>query len=206
MCKVYRALVAAAGVGVAVIAALVVPVVAQQPAERTPTVKDPIRFEAFAVQMNAGASGVIEIAIERWSTDEERQTLVGLAGTATDKSGGQNTLLNALQKVTPRVGFIRTPNSLGWDLRYAKEFHLPDGTRQIVLATDKPVSFAAAYADSESLDYPFGLVEMQFPKDSNKGEGKLLSRTALSTKNGRLELELYGSEATRLTTITEKTK
>jgi hypothetical protein len=148
-----------AAAGIALITALGAPVAAQQPAERTPTVKDPIGFEAFAVQMNAGASGVI------W-----------------------------------------TANSIGWDLRYAKEFHLPDGTRQVVLATDKPVSFAAAYADSESLDYPFGLVEMRFPKDSNKGEGKLLARTAVSTKNGRLEFELYGSEAIRLTTITESTK
>ena len=45
---------------------------------------------------------------------------------------------------------------------------------------------------------------MQFPKGSNKGEGKLLGATSISTKNGRLELETYTQQPTRLTQITEK--
>ena len=83
-----------------------------------------------------------EIAIERWTTTEERRKLLGLVETAKHGEGGQRKLLDALQKVKPRVGYIRTPNSIGWDLRYAVENTLPDGTRQIVIATDKPVSFA----------------------------------------------------------------
>ena len=35
------------------------------------------------------------------------------------------------------------------------------------------------------------------------GEGKLLAQTSISTKDGKLQLELYGQEATRLSTITE---
>jgi hypothetical protein len=186
--------------------ALVASLSAQQFADSAPTTKNPVRFSAFAVQMDTGINGMIEIAIERWSTDAERQMLIGLVGTATDKSGGQDTLLNALQKVTPRVGFIRTSNSIGWDLRYARESILPDGTRQIVVVTDKPVSFAAAMADSESIDYPFSLIEMHFPQSGDKGDGKLMARTAVSTKNGRLEIDLYGNEPTRLTTITETVK
>lgn len=171
--------------------------------ERTPTAKEPLRFSAFAVQMQTGTAGNVEIAIERWSTPAEREALIELVKTSTNKPGGQTKLLRALEDIKVRNGYIRTPNSLGWDLKYAYEFLLEDGSRQIVIATDKPVSFLAARSSARTLDYPFTLVEMRFPKDSDKGEGKLLGQTAISTKDGRLQLELYGREATRLTTITE---
>ena len=134
-------------VGVAL--TLVLPLAAQQPAATSgttpapadaPTVKDPMRFSAFAVSLPAGASGVVEIAIERWTTDVERQSILDVLAGASFKQGGQTKLLDALQKVTPRNGYIRTPNSLGWDLKYARENQLPDGTRQVVIATDKPVA------------------------------------------------------------------
>lgn len=171
----------------------------------TPTKKDPLRFSAFNVSMPTGMSGVTEIAIERWTTTAERTKLLGLVETAKYGEGGQRKLLDALQKVKPRVGFIRTPNSIGWDLRYAVESTLSDGTRQIVIATDKPVSFAAAASDSRAMDYPFTLIEMRM-KPNEKGEGKMLAATSITTKNGRMELENYGQEPVRLTEITETQK
>ena len=147
-----------------------------------------------------------EIAIERWSTKAERTKLLEFVETAKYGEGGQRKLLNALQKVKPRAGFIRTPNSIGWDLRYAVENTLQDGTRQLVICTDKPVSFAAAASDSRAMDYPFTLIEMRFAKPGEKGEGKMLAATSIMVKNGRLELENYGQEPVRLTEITEQEK
>ena len=193
------------------------PLSAQQPAAQAstptqagtpseePTKKNPLRFTAFNVSMPTGMSGVTEIVIERWTTTAERTKLLGLVETAKYGEGGQRKLLDALQKVKPRVGFIRTPNSIGWDLRYAVESTLPDGTRQLVIATDKPVSFAAAASDSRAMDYPFTIVEMRM-KPNEKGEGKMLAATSITTKNGRLELENYGQEPVRLTEITESEK
>jgi len=198
----------------AAVAVLVMPGVpawAQQPAKpagtptEAPTKKDPLRFSAFNVSMPTGMSGVTEIAIERWTTTAERTKLLGLVETAKYGEGGQRKLLDALQKVKPRVGFIRTPNSIGWDLRYAVETTLPDGTRQIVIGTDKPVSFGAAASDSRAMDYPFTLIEMRM-KPNEKGEGKMLAATSITTKNGRMELENYGQEPVRLTEITETQK
>ena len=82
---------------------------------------------------------------------------------------------------------------------------MPDGTRQIVIATDKPVSFGAAASDSRAMDYPFTLIEMRM-KPNEKGEGKMLAATSITTKNGRMELENYGQEPVRLTEITETQK
>jgi hypothetical protein len=36
----------------------------------------------------------------------------------------------------------------------------------------------------------------------NKGEGKMLARTAVGTKDGHLQLENYGNEPIKLTEIT----
>jgi len=187
------------------------PLAAQQPAVvagtplEAPTKKDPLRFAAFNVSMDTGMAGVTEITIERWTTVAERSALLALVESAKWGEGGQRKLLGALQKVEPRTGSIRTPNSLGWDLRYAVENKLEDGTRQIVIVTDKPVSFGAAATQSDAMDYPFTLIEMRM-KPNEKGEGKMLSATAIGVKNGRLELENYGNEPVRLTSITEEEK
>lgn len=193
------------GTAVAAVIAVVIPVMAQQPyVEGAPTEKDPLRFSAFAVNMQGGRAGTVDIAIERWSTDAERETLVEFVKTAKVGEPGQSKLLEALQDIKPRCGFIRTPNSMGWDIKYARENKLADGTRQIVIVTDKPVSFLAAASQGRTMDYPFSLVEMRFPPGTNKGEGKLLAQTSIAVQNGKLELEIYGQEPTRLTTITEQ--
>jgi hypothetical protein len=197
-----RALCGTALIGAAV--TLAVPLAARQAdPSQTPTKHDPLRFSAFAVSMPQGQAGVVDIVIERWTTDQERQSLLDLLAGASLRSGGQDKLLRALQKIEPRTGYIRTPNSLGWDLRYARENILPDGIRQIVIATDKPVSFLAAASGARVMDYPFSFVEMRM-RPNDKGEGRLLAATAIEVKNGRLELENYGQEPVRLTSVTEQ--
>jgi hypothetical protein len=194
----------AAVIGLAL--ALAAPVTARQDTVRdVPTKNDPLRFTAFAVSMPQGAAGTVDIAIERWTTEEERASLLDLLAGASFKAHGQDKLLKALQDIEPRTGYIRTSNSLGWDLRYAREFLLPDGVRQIVIATDKPVRFLAAASGSRVMDYPFSFIEMRM-KPNDKGEGRLLAATAVDVKNGRLELENYGQEPVRLTSITEHRK
>ena len=59
--------------------------------------------------------------VNRWSTDAERNNLVQVL-----VSKGESKLLEALQK-TKKVGYIRSVNSIGWDLHYAHRESLPDG-------------------------------------------------------------------------------
>jgi hypothetical protein len=184
-----------------------VPAIAQdkQPySEANPTKESPLRFSAFAVNMQAHLTGEVMITIERWTAKDERDGLLALVETSTDKPGGQDKLLKGLQDIKPRTGFIRLPATLGWDLKYAHEDTAPDGSRRIVVATDKPISGMAVASGSRTLDYPFSLIEMRFPAGSDKGEGKMLSQSSLSVKDGKLSIEIYGQEPTRLTTITEK--
>ena len=175
--------------------ALVAPALAQ---EAAPAQKLPLKLSAFAVSMQAGMSGVLDITIDRWSTDAEREMLI-----KTFVEGGQDKLLDALQDIRPRVGYLRTPNSLGYDIKYARENILPDGTRQIVIVNDRRIGFAEARNQTRTMDYPFTLIEIRIPKGKDEGEGKWLVSTKLSVANKRLEIENYGQEPVRLTTVKE---
>ena len=155
-------------------------------------------FTAFAINMGSGPNaGVVDIALERLSSDEERANLI-----AAFMEKGQDALLTALQKVKPRVGYIRTPNSLGYDLQYAYRFVNSDGSSRIVIATDRRVGFLEASRQARTMDYPFTIIEMRLDKDGN-GEGRMAAGTKISkSKDGKtVELENYGISPVALNKI-----
>jgi hypothetical protein len=161
-------------------------------------------FTAFAINMNSGPkTATVDIRIERWSTDAEREQLLGILkeGEGKDRYRTNQNLLKALQKM-PKAGFIRTPNTLAWDLRYARENAMDDGGRQIVVATDRPIGFWEARNQPRSMDYPFTILEMRLNKE-NKGEGKMLAGTQIyiDPKTHNLVLENYGQQPVRLNEI-----
>ena len=167
---------------------------AQPPAEKP----SPIRFTAFAVNLGTGPqAGTLDIVLERLSSDEERATLI-----AAFVEKGQDGLLKALQKVKPRVGFIRTPNSLGYDLQYAFRFVNADGSSRIVISTDRWVGYWEARNQPRTMDYPFTMIEMRLDKDG-KGEGRMAVGTKISkSKDGKtVELENYGISPVALKNI-----
>src|SRR5262245_23675854 len=88
------------------------------PAARAQTQGDREEFTAFAVNMGAltgggGATAQLIITINRWNTSAERDELFG-----TLKLKGQEALLDRLRRIKS-VGTLRTPNSIGYDLRLA---------------------------------------------------------------------------------------
>ena len=159
------------------------------------------RLLATSVNMSTvGRQGAdrIEIVIERWSSEREGRELI-----ATLKEKGSDELLKALQKL-PRVGYIRRANGgeVGWDLHFARERKLEDGGRQIVLATDRPISAWEAMNRPRSMDYDFTLADIRFDGDG-KGVGKLAVAAKISTnpETGAIEIEDFGSEPVRLTDV-----
>jgi hypothetical protein len=159
------------------------------------------RLSAVTVNMsNVGRPGAdkVEIVIERWSSERERDALI-----ATLKDKGPDALLSALQKL-PRVGYFRRAGGgLGWDLRFARERKLDDGGRQIVLATDRPISAWEAMNRPRSADYDFTLADIRFDGDG-KGVGKLsvAAKIRVNEKTGMVEIEDFGSEPVRMTDVT----
>ncbi len=167
--------------------------VASQVASNTPTE----RFTANAVNIsNVGRTGAtpLYIVIERWSTDSERDRLMEIF-----KSKGPDALLEALRDL-PRVGYLRTPDSIGYDLHYARQMPTEDGGRRIVLMTDRPISFWEARNRPRTIDYPFTLIEMRLDGDG-RGEGKLSIATKNTLNGDVLVLEDYANQPVMLKDI-----
>ncbi len=168
------------------------------------TNSEPERFTALAVNIGTPGrtgAGTVEIQVDRWSTDEDRDKLLTVL-----KEQGPDKLLEALQKM-PRVGFIRTPNSIGYDLHFARKAPLPDGGERVVIATDRRIGFWEAANRPRSIDYPFTLIEMRIRPDG-EGEGKMSLATKITTENDgkTIVLENYSSQPVMLTTVRREKK
>jgi hypothetical protein len=158
----------------------------------------PQRFVAFAANMSNLSAGnraqTIQIDITRWSTDGERDRLIDIL-----KQKGEDALLETLQQ-TPTVGTIRTPDSIAYDLHFAREQAWGDGGRRIFLATDRPISFWEAANRTRSSEYPFTLIEMRLNHEGT-GEGKLTIAAKVTIEEDTLVLENYADQPVRLTSI-----
>jgi hypothetical protein len=156
-------------------------------------------FTAFGVNLDRGRAGVVDIVIDKWSPDGDREALLQAFA---DK--GQDEMLKQLLK-RPRLGYIRLPNTMGHDIHYAVQQPLPEGGRRIIVVTDRPIGFAEARNNSRSMDYPFTMVEFRF-NAAGVGEGKMSTGTQIAkSKDGtHLELEMWGNTPTRFTEVKAK--
>jgi hypothetical protein len=161
------------------------------------------RFTANAVstspQYGTGQQ-IVEITVDRWSPNAERERLVSALQTK-----GPDELLKQLQKNKP-VGRIRTPDSLGYDLRYAQQTPLPEGGRMIVIATDRPIGFWEATQRPRSFDYPFTVIQMKLNREGN-GTGTLSYATRITAhENNVIELEDFATQPIMLNNIKAEAK
>src|SRR5215510_11777246 len=146
-------------------------------------------FKAFAASLGTGQASLLTVTITRWSTDEEREMLL-----TTLQEFGRDKLIDALMKIRPPVGYMRLPNTIGYDLYYARNHPNPDGSRRIVLATDRDVNFREAAKNTRSMQYRLTLIEIHLGKDG-KGEGKLVPAAKVSwdKKGKKIEVENYNA-------------
>jgi hypothetical protein len=151
------------------------------------------RFTAVAVDLDRGAQTPLQIVIERWTSDADRDRLMSVM-----LNQGADKLLDAL-KDAPKVGYIRTNTSLGWDLHFARRVPGEDGGERIVIATDRPMSSAELWHRPRSVDYPFTVIEMRVNRDG-QGDGTLSFATKVipDRENNIVTLENYGQQRTRL--------
>jgi hypothetical protein len=156
----------------------------------------PERFTALAVNMERGGSGPVEIVVNRSSTEGERDRLL-----QTLMDNGPDKLLDVLRDM-PRVGYIRTPESIGYDIHYARRAPLPDGGERLVLVTDRRIGFWEAANRPRSIDYPFTVIELHLNPDG-EGEGKLSVATKITAdkENKIVTLENYGTQPVLLQAV-----
>jgi hypothetical protein len=160
------------------------------------TMGSPERYTAAAINMNRSATGSIEMVVNRWSSDKDRDRLMSVL---MDK--GADKLLDVLQDM-PRMGYFRAPGNLGWDIHFARKLPLPDGGERVVLVTDRRIGFWEAANQPRSIDYPFTVIELRLNRDG-EGEGKMSLATKIipDKENNIVTLENYETQPVLLTNV-----
>jgi hypothetical protein len=151
------------------------------------------RYTATVVNEPGRGTSTLQIVVDRWSTDMERDRLV-----TTLFEEGPDRVLEVLKDMPP-VGYIRNPASTGWELRFARSTPLPDGGEQVVLATDRPISFWESSNQPRTIEYPFTVIELRLDAQG-EGEGKLSAATKIlaDKQSGTIVLENYAMQKTLL--------
>lgn len=138
-------------------------------------------FSALAELPVAGTTMNVRLYIKGYSTPQQAEQLHGIL---TD--GGPKALLKALQKMKP-LGRIEREGTVGfYDFKLILSKPTPEG-RHIYAITDRPIGFLEAYAGSRSVDYPFGILQLDLKNDSKgkeKGEGSLIYAAQIKVLNG----------------------
>jgi hypothetical protein len=198
-----------AKVGVGPIATLIVGAVlcvamtaGRAAAERT---EFPARFAARAVSGPEDA-GPIDIYVERWSTDGERDELLG----ALD-AGRRGELLTVLERQRRRAGVLlmpgvqahgeRTRTRTPKNLKYAREIVTPAG-RQVILASDQHLGLGESRLEARKEVYEFSLMDIRFGPDGT-GIGKVAAAgdVVYNAKTKTLELKDYDTKPARIVNV-----
>lgn len=165
------------------------------------------RYSAFTVAQGAGMAGVLDIAITRWSTDEERALLINAL-----VEEGQEKVVELLRD-QEETGWARTQSGRGMRtqpstrLRYSREIN-EGGKRTVVLVTDRTMGFREVANRSRSSQYDVSAIVMELTKegDEEKGQGVFLPavKFAYDKEKNTLEIEHMGTQPVKLTSITRK--
>lgn len=189
------------GVLAIVLVAVAASAQAQVGGQRPESGNKPIEtFTARAFSLQTGGTGIVEIVINRWSTDGEREVLKAVLASA-----GSQAMVKEMQNL-PQVGYIKTAESgMGDALMYARSTELPDGGRQVVVATNRPISMAGSVAPGTAQKYDLSVVEMRWKKGDKKGEGKMTLAAEASIKDGKVGITNYMGQPPILKDIIAKT-
>jgi hypothetical protein len=159
----------------------------------------PERYVATAVNLGQpGPTGpwTVEMVVTRWSTDAERDRLISVL-----TAKGPDDLLKTLREM-PRVGYIRTPDTLAYDLHFAQKMPFGDGGERVFLATDRYIGFWEATQRPRTIDYPFTYVELRLGPDGT-GEGKMsiFTKVIFDKEENAIVLENYGTQPVLLQNV-----
>jgi hypothetical protein len=156
--------------------------------------------------MTQGRSGVLDIHITRWTTDEEREALARAL-----VEEGQEKMVELLRE-QEETGWARSQSRTGrggWPstrIRYAREFPQPDGQRVVILVTDRNMSMREAARAGRSTDYEISAIVMELRQGDDgreEGQGTLYLATKLefNEETKKLEVESLGAQPIRLPNI-----
>lgn len=156
-------------------------------------------YKANAIVQTGGGSSVAEINIYRWSTDEERGELLEAIKKATEDPRKNSREIAKALRGQKKAGYAFMAGKQGYPLRYARSIDMGGGKRQIILATDRPVSFQEVYQQTQLGDFDVTLVVLNVD-ENGKGEGLLSLGTEVkwNDQEGKIEITNVTSQPIKL--------
>lgn len=145
---------------------------------------------AGPAMVGAGTRVNVDLWVNSYTTDAEAKSMAGAL-----LEGGSEALLKALEKAKT-IGKIRLSGRVGfYDFKLIRS-HQTENGRRIYAVGDRPVGFLEAYAGNRSLDYPFGILQLELKKNSKgreEGTGALLYSAKIKVLDGKsIDVESYG--------------
>ena len=186
----------------AAVLALGAVVVAQS--TQNPRVAERFSFVAAnAAKAGPSGEGRMQIVINQWSPDAERDRLVTVL-----KTEGADKLAQWFGRGSA-LGYINWPGHLQYTIRFASRVPRPDGGEDVILATDYPahVWWDAALGTAPTSFAHGTVIQLQLNRDG-RGEGKLSTGTRLTVAHdGQVfALEDYASQPVVLTDVQRDTR
>src|SRR4051812_19732083 len=165
------------------------------------------RFVAKAISVSGPEeAGRIEIYVERWSTDEELDTL-----RETLEEGKPGELLTVLERQRVRAGVVLMPGVQGHgervrtrtpkNFQFAREIVTPAG-RQVILASDERLGLGESQLEARKEIYQFTLMDIRFGPDGT-GIAKIATAgdVVYNPETKILELKDYDTMPVRLVNV-----
>lgn len=145
---------------------------------------------AGPAMVGAGARVNVDLWVDSYTSDAEAKSMASSL-----VEGGSSALLKVLEKADT-IGKIRLSGRAGfYDFKLIRS-HQTEGGRRIYAIGDRPVGFLEVYAGNRSLDYPFGILQLDLKKNSKgreEGSGALLYSAKIKVLEGNsIDVESYG--------------
>ena len=145
---------------------------------------------AGPAMVGAGARVNVDLWVNSYTSDDEAKSMAGVL-----VEGGPSALLKVLEKAKT-IGKIRLSGRAGfYDFKLIRS-HQTENGRRIYAVGDRPVGFLEVYAGNRSLDYPFGILQLELKKNSKgkeEGTGALLYSAKIKVLGGNsIDVESYG--------------
>lgn len=140
--------------------------VAQTPAEQTTVATNPdeiVRYSGTVVRSMPNTRP-FELRLDRWSTEADRNAVVGAFKTAETPAA----FAKALAEM-PIIGGFRTVSGQANPIRYAEEVTTTDGTRALIVLSDRHVDYWDGGSAPDVVKEGYTLMEIRFEDDGGQG-------------------------------------
>lgn len=151
---------------------------------------------AGPAMVGAGARVNVDVYVNSYTSDADAKTMA-----AALLEGGSQSLLKQLEKAKT-IGKVRLTGRAGfYDFKLIRS-HAIEGGRRIYAVGDRPMGFLEVYAGGRSMDYPFGIMQLDLKKNDKgreEGKGALIYAAKIKVlENNSIEIESYGVGAVEL--------